>query len=104
MFLGGAFYLKIEADRSRDLFQRESIGSMPVDISFVRIDVNGADAEELETLPGIGKYLANEIIQYRRKHGFFKKPSDLLGVKGIGPKRLKQIGPYLVFPPLSDRK
>lgn len=95
LFLGGAFYLRIEADRRREFFQRE--GDSSADLFFDRIDVNHAGSAALEALPGIGKFLANEMIKYRCKHGLFKKPSDLLNVKGIGPKRLKQISPYLIF-------
>lgn len=98
LFLGWAFYLRIETDSRRETFQHESVGAVPTEIFFVRMDINHARSEALETLPGIGRYLSNEIIRYRREHGFFKKPSDLLDVKGIGPKRLKQISPYLIFP------
>jgi len=97
LFLGASFYLNREADHRRERFQQEAIRSASTVLFFDPIDINHADAKALEALPGIGPFLAREIMQYRRQHGFFKKPSDLLDVKGIGPKRLKQITPHLVF-------
>jgi len=34
-----------------------------------RININTAAAKELETLPGIGKGLAQRIIEHRQKYG-----------------------------------
>lgn len=48
------------------------------------VNINTASAEELETLPGIGPKLAQEIIKYRETYGPFKKKEDLKKVKGIG--------------------
>ena len=48
------------------------------------ININQADEEELKELNGIGDELAKRIVQYRKKHGEFKKISDLKRVNGIG--------------------
>ena len=55
------------------------------------INVNTADLEALQTLPGIGPTRADRIIAYREAHGPFAKLSDLLFVKGIGPGVLDSI-------------
>jgi competence protein ComEA len=55
------------------------------------IDLNSADAALLDPLPGIGPSKAQAIADYRAKHGPFRKPEDLLNVKGIGPKLLADI-------------
>ncbi len=60
------------------------------------LDINRATAEELERLPGIGPVLAARIVEYRRQHGQFQSVEELLEVRGIGPKRLEQIRPYVV--------
>lgn len=57
----------------------------------VRVDLNTAEAWELELLPGIGPKLALRIIEYRDRHGPFRSPDDLLKVNGIGPKKLAAI-------------
>jgi competence protein ComEA len=51
-------------------------------------NVNTATAQELDTLPGVGPATAEKIIAYRREHGPFQRPEDLLQVSGIGEKKL----------------
>jgi len=60
------------------------------------LDINRATAEELEQLPGIGPVLAARIVEYRQMRGRFQSVDELLEVRGIGPKRLEQIRPYVV--------
>ena len=55
----------------------------------VLVNINTANAEELETLTGIGPALAQAIIDYRAGHGAFRSADDLLLVKGIGEAKLE---------------
>ena len=64
----------------------------------LKIDVNVCNRLELEHLPGIGPKLAERIIASRQDHGPFAAPRDLMRVKGIGPKLLAKMAPYLAFP------
>ena len=61
------------------------------------IDVNQADASELERLPGVGRVLAGRIVADRAARGVFVTPDDLLRVRGIGRKTLEGIEAYLNF-------
>ena len=56
-----------------------------------RININTASADELETLPGIGKGLAGRIIEHREKYGPFRKPEHLIIVRGISDKRFRAL-------------
>jgi competence ComEA-like helix-hairpin-helix protein len=55
------------------------------------VNINTADSQLLQTLPGIGPKTAERIIEYRETSGRFKSPDDVLNVKGIGPKKYERI-------------
>ena len=59
------------------------------------LDINQAAAEDWEALPGIGPSLAASIVEMREALGGFRDPADLLRVRGIGPKKLEQLRPFL---------
>lgn len=60
------------------------------------IDVNTADAYELQRLPGIGEKRAQDIIAYREEHGPFRTVDELTEVSGIGPVILEGLREYAV--------
>ena len=60
------------------------------------IDPNTATAEELQSLPGIGKKLAERIIEARTKTPI-RSIDDLLAIKGITPKLAETLTPKLQF-------
>ncbi len=67
------------------------------DIKFTGLfvlDPNTAPADSLELLPGIGRTLADRIVEYRVTHHFARE-IDITEVHGIGPKLYEQIKPYL---------
>lgn len=59
--------------------------------AFAAVDINSADAAELETLPGIGPSKAAAIIQYRTENGPFKSVDELDNVPGIGASTLASL-------------
>lgn len=58
------------------------------------IDVNTADAYELQRLPGIGEKRARDIVAYREEHGPFRTVDELTEVSGIGPVILEGLREY----------
>lgn len=52
------------------------------------LDLNHANSEQLQQLPGIGPVLAKKIIDYRTKNGYFQTIQNLTSVHGIGPRLL----------------
>jgi competence protein ComEA len=59
------------------------------------VNVNTATLQELEALPGIGEARAQAILDARKKRGGFKSVDELVDVRGIGPKNLEKLRPYL---------
>ncbi|MGH7194560.1 MAG: ComEA family DNA-binding protein [Candidatus Saccharimonadales bacterium] len=59
------------------------------------VDLNRADWPELAQLPGIGRTLAQRIVASREEQGPFLDHDELRRVRGIGPKKLEQMRPYL---------
>ncbi len=60
-----------------------------------RLDVNQANAQALEALPGIGPATAAAILEDRARRGPFAGVEDLLRVKGIGPAKLEAVRPFV---------
>ena len=68
-----------------------SVKQTEQNIPVLSVNINKASAEELaEVLTGVGLKKAKLIIEYREKHGAFKKVEDLLAVKGIGERTLEK--------------
>ena len=61
------------------------------------MSVNTATAGELSLLSGIGPSLAQNIVQYREKHGIFNSRKDLVAVPGIGEKRAENMLQGITF-------
>lgn len=55
------------------------------------IDLNTATAKQLEQLPGIGKEIAQRIVNYRTDVGPFTSINELMKVKGIGTGKFAKI-------------
>ena len=59
------------------------------------ININRAGKKDLERLPQIGPVTAQKILDLRQEVNGFTKAEDLLKVKGIGPKTLEKIRPFI---------
>lgn len=54
------------------------------------VNINTADSDKLQTLPGIGPSKAKKIIEFREKNQF-KKIEELKNVDGIGEKTFESL-------------
>lgn len=63
----------------------------PAPAAEALVDINTADATQLETLPRIGPALAGRIIAWREDNGGFTSIEDLLAVPGIGDTMLEAL-------------
>ena len=55
------------------------------------VNINTADSQLLQTLPGVGPKTAERIIEYRETVGRFKSIEAIQDVKGIGPKKYEKL-------------
>lgn len=60
------------------------------------VDVNTADVDTLESLPGVGPATAEAIVAHRERHGPFRRVEDLLDVRGIGDAKLAALRDLVV--------
>jgi len=84
-------------------------GMQPIEIEQIqprqydyRIDINSAEWIEWVQLRGIGETLANRIIEDRKQNGPFESIDDLQRVKGIGPKTIEKLRPWITVTVTSD--
>ncbi|MGI5828340.1 MAG: helix-hairpin-helix domain-containing protein [Patescibacteria group bacterium] len=61
------------------------------------ININKADASQLESLPGIGPVTAAKIIEFREERGKLSSVEELLEIQGIGPQTLEEIRDFIVL-------
>ena len=77
-------------------------GTAPIEVSsqqpreyFYSLDINAASWVEWAQLEGIGEKLARRIVTDRDERGPFRDSADVGRVRGIGPKLLEKIKPFL---------
>ena len=68
---------------SRDGAGTSDVSSSDLGTSGGKVNINIADAQLLQTLPGIGPARAADIIAYRQKNGAFACTEDIMKVPGI---------------------
>ena len=59
------------------------------------ININTADSETLQKIPGVGPSTAEKIISYRLSHGRFSSIEELTNISGIGAKTLEKMKGYI---------
>jgi competence protein ComEA len=74
---------------------KKAPGTAAQAVAGTPLNLNTASASQLEGLPGIGKATAERIVEYRQKNGGFKKPEDLMNIRGIGEKNFLKLKPLV---------
>ena len=55
------------------------------------VNINAADSQTLQEIPGVGPATAEKIIAYRTENGRFSSIEDLKNVSGIGDKTFEKM-------------
>lgn len=66
-------------------------------VSQALVNINKADADELESIKGVGPMLAGRILEFREAKGSFKQLEDLIQVPGIGQAKFEKIKSQLTL-------
>lgn len=110
LFAEGTVFLNTRLAAAVDTTEAEAAPAAPVEAPVpvavapdapvaaavtARMNLNTANASQLERLPRIGPKMAQRILDYRSAHGDFQTVEELVQVKGIGEKTLAKLKPYL---------
>lgn len=60
------------------------------------VELNSADTTELKMVKGIGSYLANKIVQFRRNSGGFVSVEQLKEIQGMRPENYERVKDFCV--------
>ena len=93
------FYKKAKKKKRRKVrFERPSLER---ETTVEKVNINKADAKELDSLPGIGRVTAMRIVEYRSSHGKFRKIEDILNVPHFRKSQFKKIKDYITVGEVS---
>ena len=63
----------------------------------LRLLLNRETVQDLAAIPGLSRRLAQRIVAHRKQHGPFRSLEELVRIKGIGPKTVQRLKPYLLI-------
>jgi competence protein ComEA len=89
--LMGVYWIRLSSWGTRTV----EIERLPARQEEFRIDANSATWVEWSQINGIGDGLARRIVADREENGPFQSVEDLRRVKGIGPKTLENLRPWV---------
>lgn len=83
--LGGSFFGTPDRLSAAPAFEKGGVPAQAV------VNINKANAGELEAIRGVGPMLAQRIVAHREAHGRFESLEDLIQVPGIGQAKFEKI-------------
>ena len=103
---GAGFFLGSWRMRERSADLQVPTRALPIEATAppqTQIDLNAADSETLQTLPGIGPALADRILAYREEHGPFAYTYELTNVTGIGSATYEKLRELVTVGPQNTK-
>ena len=95
VLFGGAYYSSRASEATPRVVYSTSLDEAVAEAQApLLLDVNTAEAADLEELPEVGPSTARSIVEYRESNGSFRSLDELEEVPGIGPKTLEKIKPF----------
>lgn len=94
---GSRVYVQAGDKQNGKVTVMEPLSPAKKKILSIPININTANFEEFNTLPGIGPQTAQAIVDYRAFHGPFQATEDLMKVRGIGAKKFTLLRPHVTL-------
>jgi competence protein ComEA len=95
VLVGGALYASRVSEGAPQVVYSASLEAIEADSQdSLVVNINTADAEELDELPEVGPATAEAIVEYRQGNGLFRSVDELEEVPGIGPATIEKIKPF----------
>ena len=92
---GGALYTSRVSERAPHVVYSASLEEVEDEAQgSLKVNINTAEADELDELPEVGPATAESIIEYRRTNGMFRSVEELEEIPGIGPESIEEIEPF----------
>jgi len=96
VFFAACAFITVKTVREEpDYIEVAATSSSSSVAAAVKININTASAQELQTLSGIGEVLAERIIDYREQNGAFADIEEIKEVAGIGEKLFDSIKDFI---------
>ncbi|GHT16921.1 hypothetical protein AGMMS4956_20150 [Bacteroidia bacterium] len=83
-------YIRI-AKVAHEVAVQKTTVSVAKPFSAPPVDINSADTALLKTLPGVGNYLAQRIVEYRQKLGGYTSTAQLCEIKFFDAEKLERL-------------
>jgi competence protein ComEA len=82
VLIGGALYASRVSEHAPQVVYSASLEEVEAEArDSLQVNINTADAEELDELPEIGPATAETIVEYRRINGAFRSVDELASIR-----------------------
>jgi competence protein ComEA len=89
VLVGGAYYSSRASETAPKTVYSTSLEEAKNEAQTpLLVNINTADAKELDELPGVGPSTAKSIVEHRRHRGYFKSVSELSSVQNYENREL----------------
>lgn len=86
---------EVSSDLNDSSKSNNTNGNNQSDSQTNKININTADVNQLDDIPGVGPATANKILSYRNENGNFKNIEDMKNVNGIGDKKFENMKEFI---------
>lgn len=87
----------LELIKDSTYYPNKSVIDLNNSAKIDHIELNSASEEELQALPGIGKYYSEKILKYRKELGGYYSQDQLMEIWKFDEQKLKKISKFITI-------